>query len=104
MHSVDGDYWDVILKKFNEIKTEEKTLLGDFILNHFERDTISAKNNYCENVYLSKGYNWNFHNLYDLLNKILKEKQKNYPKDSISVWKHRPNQKRLTYERIKYLS
>ena len=65
---------------------------------------MSVKNNYCENVYLSKGYDWNLDNLYDLLNKILKEKQKNYPKDSISVWKHRPNQKRLTYERIKYLS
>jgi len=104
MHSVGGDYWDVILKKFNEIKTEEKTLLGNFILDHFERDTISVKNNYCENVYLSKGYNWNLHNLYDLLNRILKDKQKNYPNDSISVWKHRPNQKSLTYERIKYLS
>ena len=35
---------------------EEKTHLGDFVLEHFERDTISVKNNYCENVYLSKGY------------------------------------------------
>ena len=103
-HSIGGDYWDVILKKFNHIKSEEKTHLGDFVLEHFERDTISVKNNYCENVYLSKGYDWNLDNLYDLLNKILKEKQKNYPKDSISVWKHRPNQKSLTYERIKYLS
>ena len=34
----------------------------------------------------------------------LKEKQKTIPKDHIAVWKHRPNQKRLTYERIKYLS
>ena len=34
----------------------------------------------------------------------LKEKQKTFPKDRIAVWKHRPNQKRLTYERIKYLS
>ena len=104
LHSVGGDYWDVILKKFNHIKSEEKTHLGDFVLEHFERDTISVKNNYCENVYLSKGYDWNLDNLYDLLNKILKEKQKNYPKDSISVWRHRPNQKSLTYERIKYLS
>jgi len=92
------------LKKFNHIKSEEKTLLGDFVLDHFERDTISVKNNYCENVYLSKGYDWNLDNLYNLLNKILREKQKNYPKDSISVWRHRLNQKSLTYERIKYFS
>ena len=55
-------------------------------------------------VNLSKGYDWDLDNLYDLLNRILKEKQKNYPKDSICVCKHRTNQKRLTYERIKYLS
>ena len=104
MHSVGGDYWDVILKKFNDIQIQEKSLLSDLILKHFENETISVKHNYCENVYLSKGYNWDLDNLYGLLNKILKEKQKNYPKDSISVWKHRPNQKRLTYERIKYIS
>ena len=104
MHSIGGDYWDVILKKFNDIQTQEKSLLSNLILEHFENETISVKNNYCENVYLSKGYDWDLDNLYDLLNKILKEKQKNYPKDSICVWKHRANQKRLTYERIKYLS
>jgi len=59
MHSVGGDYWDVILKKFNHIKLEEKTHLGDFVLEHFERDTISVKNNYCENVYLRFSFSQN---------------------------------------------
>ena len=104
MHSIGGDYWDVILKKFDDIQTQEKSLLSNLILEHFENETISVKHSYCENVYLSKGYDWDLENLYGLLGKILKEKQKNYPKDSISVWKHRPNQKRLTYERIKYIS
>ena len=104
IHSIGGDYWDVILRKFNKIHTDEKSKLSNFILNHFEKDTYAVKYNYSENVYLSKGYNWDLDHLYNLLNKILKEKQKTFPKDHIAVWKHRPNQKRLTYERINYLS
>ena len=104
MHSYGGDYWDIILSKFNKIRTEEKSELSYFILNHFEKDTYAVESNFSENVYLSKGYDWDLDHLYNMLNKILKEKQKTFLKDSISVWRHRPNQKRLTYERIKYLS
>lgn len=104
MHSIGGDYWDVILRKFNKIHSDEKSKLSSFILSHFEKDTYALKYNYSENVYLSKGYDWDLDHLYDLLYKILKEKQKTIPNDRIAIWKHRPNQKKLTYERIKYLS
>ena len=104
MHSISRDYWDVILRRFDKIHPDEKSKLSDFILNHFEKDTIAVKHNYSKNVYLSKGYDWDLDHLYNLLDKILKEKQKTFPNDHIAVWKHRPKQKRLTYERIKYLS
>ena len=104
MHSIGGDYWDVILKKFNKIKPGEKSKLSEFILKHFETETYAVKYNYSQNVKLSKGYDWNLEYLYSLLEKILKEKQQTFPKDHIEVWRLRPNQKKLTYERIKYLS
>ena len=56
------------------------------------------------NVYLSKGYDWDLDNLFKFLKKILNNKKKTFPDEDISVWKHRENQKKLTYEKIKYLN
>ena len=103
LYSIGGDNQSLIINKFKNISLEKKSNISISILNHFKLYSDAYKYNRCRNVYLSKGYVWDLNELYILLNKILKEGS-SFKDKSISIWKHRENQKRLTYECIKVLS
>jgi hypothetical protein len=103
LESLGGDYTDTILEKFNTNDETCKSKIKEYIHTHFETKSY-AKLNYSKDVYLSKGYSWDLNRLYNFLKTILEDKKKSFPKDYIAIWKHRENQKALTYERIKYLS
>ena len=103
LQSIGRDFTDTILEKYNTNDKTYKSKIIEYIHNHFETKS-DAKRNYSKDVYLSKGYDWDLDRLFNFLKKILEEKKKSFPKDYIAVWKHRENQKALTYERIKYFS
>ena len=103
LQSIGRDFTDTILEKYDKSQKDFKSKITDYIHIHFESKS-DAKHNWSRDVYLSKGYNWDLDRLFVFLKKILVEKKKSVPKDYIAIWKHRENQKKLTYERIKYFS
>ena len=103
LQSIGRDYTDTILKKYKLSDKILKQKITPFIMKHYKTKTY-AKYNYSKDVYLSKGYYWDLDNLFKFLKKILNNKKKTFPNEDISVWKHRENQKKLTYEKIKYLN
>ena len=103
LQSIGRDYTDTILKKYKLSDDTLKSKITTFILKHYETESY-AKYNYSKDVYLSKGYNWDLDRLFEFLKKILDIKKKTFPDENISVWRHKENQKKLTYEKIKYFS
>ena len=103
LYSIGGDNQSLIINKFKKISSEKKNNLSTNILRHFKLYSDAYKYNRCRNVYISKGYKWDLDELYNLLNKIIQNHKTYIKKPSISVWRHRLNQKKLTFECIKVI-
>ena len=113
LESRDGDLLDRVIKSYKKINEIDKKKIPSIILNHFYTSD-ACKYHQCDEIHLNHNYEWDLNKLYEMLNKIIKEENNSsaksiYPKfknrkHEISIWRTKANQKKKTFECIKFLN